>query len=66
MELEELLLLAVRLFGPSVVRSVLSQLVGDASGGGPGRLSSCKRPSDAFDCDELGIYTDDDRDSGDT
>lgn len=60
MELEELLLLAVRLFGPSAVRSVLSALVGDASGGELGPSSSCTRPSDAFDCDELGIYTDED------
>lgn len=60
MGLEELFWLAVRVLGPSALRSVLSGLVGDANGGEPAPSNSCTRPSDAFDCDELGIYTDED------
>jgi hypothetical protein len=60
MGLEELFWLAVRVLGPSALRSALSALVGDAHDGELGPSTSCRRPSDAFDCDELGIYTDED------
>lgn len=60
MGLEELFAWAVRLLGPSVVHNVLSRLVEGASGDELQLGGSCREPFDAFDCDELGIYTDED------
>lgn len=59
MELEELLALLVRFVGAHVARSVLSRLVEDARRGELRSSARCRQPSDAFDCDELGIYDDD-------
>jgi hypothetical protein len=60
MGLEELFWLLVRLLGAHAVRELLSKLVADAQGGVP-RSSGCSLPpGDAFDCDELGIYEEED------
>lgn len=60
MGLEELFAWAVRLLGPSVVHRALSRLVEGAPGGERELRSSCNEPFDAFDCDELGIYDEED------
>lgn len=60
MGLEELLALLVRLVGGHVAQRLLSKLVEDAQGGVPQSKGCSLPPGDAFDCDELGIYDDDD------
>ena len=49
----------MRLLGAHVVQRVLSELVAGARDGAQPSSGCSLRPGDAFDCDELGIYEED-------